>query len=114
MRLAKIEKFSLTTVAAAPDRFGNLLEARVQLARFIGSALLTTGTIRKVVKRDGQLKLVIEPGDVPGFLVFADCLSDAANLRNHKIRKGSAVTVQGRFLAFGFSAACLFDCRLVS
>ena len=98
-------------MASAPDLFGNLLEARVQLARFIGSVLEVSGKVQKVVKRDG--KLVIEPGDVPGFVVFTDSLSDSENLRKHKIRKGSAVTVRGRFLAFGYSAANLFDCRLV-
>lgn len=114
MRLAKIERFSLQTVAAASDRFGNLLEARVQLARFIGSVLEVSGKVQKVVKCDGQCKLVIEPGDVPDFLVFADLLSDAENLIKHKIRKGSAVSVRGRFLSFGRSAVCLFDCRLIA
>ncbi len=71
-----------------------------------------SGKVQKRVKRDGQGKLVIEPGDVPGFVVFADCISDAETVRNSKIRKGSSVRVKGKFQTFGASAVCLSDCRL--
>jgi hypothetical protein len=56
---------------------------------------------------------VIEPGaDVPGFVIFADCRSDAKTVRNSKIRKGSSVAVRGKFETFGALAVCLSDCRL--
>jgi hypothetical protein len=55
---------------------------------------------------------VIELGDVPGFVVFADCLEDAETVTNSKIRKGSSVRVKGKFQTFGASAVCLSDCRL--
>ncbi len=72
-----------------------------------------SGRVQKVVKRDGQLKLVIQPGDAPEFVVFADCLSDAEIVTNSKIRKGSSVRVKGKFQSFGASAVCLSDCRLM-
>jgi hypothetical protein len=63
-------------------------------------------------KIDGQCKLVIEPGDVPGFVVFADFTLDAETVTNSKIRKGSSVSVRGKFETFGAKAVCLSDCRL--
>ena len=78
----------------------------------VGAVVELTGKVTKRVRREGECKLVIEPGDVPGFVVFADCLSDAENIRNHKIRKGSSVAIQGKLISFGARAACLTDCRL--
>jgi hypothetical protein len=56
--------------------------------------------------------LVIEPGDVPGFVVFADCRADAETVQARKIRKGSFVSVRGKFSTFGAVAVCLVDCQL--
>ncbi len=70
------------------------------------------GKVQKVVKRNEQLKLVIESDDVPGFVVFADCSSNAEALRNAKIRKGSTVAISGNLQSFGASAVCLSDCRV--
>jgi hypothetical protein len=78
----------------------------------VGAALDVAGKIQKVVKRDGQCKLIIEPGNAPGFVVFADCTSDVENLTKLNIRKGSLVSVRGKFQSFGASAVCLSDCRL--
>jgi hypothetical protein len=73
-----------------------------------------SGKVQKVVKRDEQCKLVIEPGEVvPGFVVFAHCQGDAETVRNSKICKGSSVAVRGKFQTFGASAVCLSDCRLL-
>ncbi len=55
---------------------------------------------------------MIEPGDVPSFVVFADCLSDAEIVIKRKIRKGSPVRVKGKFQTFGALAVNLSDCRL--
>ncbi len=79
----------------------------------IGAVLDIAGKVQKVVKRDGQFKLVTEPGDVPGFVVFADCLKDAENFTKLHIRKGSSVSVRGKFETFGAAAVCLSDCRLI-
>jgi hypothetical protein len=106
-----IGKFGLRAIVDAV-RGSDLRSARVALSFAVGAAVDVSGTVQKRVKREGQCKLVIEPGDVPGFVVFADCLSDAENLRNHKIRKGSPVQVKGKLQTFGASAVCLFDCRL--
>jgi hypothetical protein len=83
------------------------------LSAVVGAVVEVSGTVRKRVKRAGECKLVIEPGaSVPGFVVFADCLNDAERVRNGKFRKGSAVSVRGKFSTFGAAAVCLVDCRL--
>ncbi len=79
----------------------------------VGAVLDIAGKVQKVVKRDGQCKLVIEPGNAPGFVVFADCISDAETVTNSKIRKGLSVAVRGKFQTFGAAAVCLSDCRLM-
>jgi primosomal replication protein N len=79
----------------------------------VGAVVELTGKVTKRVRREGECKLVIEPGDVPGFVVFADCTSDAETVRNSKIRKGSLVSVRGKFLSYGSKAVCLSDCRLM-
>ncbi len=78
----------------------------------VGAVLDVAGKVQKVVRRDGQCKLIIEPGNAPGFVVFAECTSDAEKVRESKIRKGSLVSVRGKFQTFGASAVCLSDCRL--
>jgi hypothetical protein len=113
MKQLKIEKFTLQTIADAAK--GTDIEAVRSLLSFAsGTVLNVAGKVRKVVKRDSQLKLVIEPGDVCGFIVFADCLSDAETVKNAKIRKGSTVAIRGNLQAFGWSAICLNNCRLQS
>jgi hypothetical protein len=108
-----IERFGLKAIADALARAADLQSARENLSKLVNSAVEVSGTVQKRVKRDGQCKLVIQPGDVPGFVVFADCRSDAEKLRKAKIRKGSRVSVRGKFRTFGASAVCLSDCRLL-
>jgi hypothetical protein len=88
-------------------------QAKSVLPFVVGAILDIAGKVQKVVKRDGQCKLVIEPGNAPGFIVFADCTSDADTVRNSKIRKGSSVSVRGKFQSYGAAAVCLSDCRLI-
>jgi hypothetical protein len=111
MILAKIEKFSLRVIADVLSG-SDLPSARLKLSFAVGSLLEVSGKVLKCAKREGLCRLVIEPGDVPGFVVFADCLSDAENLTKLNIRKGSAVRVKGKLQSFGASAVCLSDCRL--
>jgi hypothetical protein len=108
-----IERFGLKAIADALARAADVQSARENLSKLVNSAVEVSGTVLKRVKRDGQCKLVIEPGDVPGFVVFADCLKDAEKVRARKIRKGSPVAVRGKFQTFGASAVCLSDCRLL-
>jgi hypothetical protein len=90
-------------VATAPDN----------LSQLVGAAVEVSGKVEKRVKRDGQCKFVIEPGaSVPDFVVFADCISDAAKVTARKIQKGSFVSVCGKWATFGAVAVCLSDCRL--
>jgi hypothetical protein len=125
-----LEKFGVRTIADAVDRFG-VGAARERFAGMIGAvALDVSGVVAKVVKREGEEKLVIEPGDVPGFVVFAVFPGGLENLTKPyflkaeklkklknksvfgvKIRKGSTVTISGKLASFGASAVCLNDCR---
>ncbi len=112
MGKGKLEKFGLRAIADAVSG-SDVQTARLALSQIVGAAVDVSGTVQKVVKRDG-CKLVIEPGDVPGFVVFADCFYDAETVSNSKIRKGSSVRVKGKFQSFGASAICLSDCRLLA
>jgi hypothetical protein len=107
-----IEKFGLKAIADAV-RGSDVLTARDRLSQVVGAAVEVSGKVQKRVKRDGQCKLVIEPGDVPGFVVFADCPGELENLTKLNIRKGSSVAVRGKFQTFGAAAVCLSDCRLI-
>jgi len=111
MSKPKIETFGLAAIQAVLTN-SDIETARKSLAFAVGAAVDISGKVQKVVKRDGQCKLVIEPGDVPGFVVFADCLSDAEIVIKRKIRKGSSVRVKGKFQTFGALAVNLSDCRL--
>ncbi len=79
----------------------------------IGAVLDVSGKIQKVVRRDGLCKLVIEPENAPEFVVFANCSGDVETVRARKIRKGTSVSVRGRFASYGSKAICLIDCRLM-
>jgi hypothetical protein len=107
-----VERFGLKAIADALDG-SDVAMARDRLSQVVGAAVEVSGTVQKRVKRDGQCKLVIQPGDVPGFIVFADCQPDAETVQARKIRKGSPVAVRGKFQTFGASAVCLSDCRLL-
>jgi hypothetical protein len=112
MKKPKLEKFRLAaiqTVLANTD----IETARKSLAFAVGASVDISGTVQKLVKREGQCKLVIELGaSVPGFIVFADCRTDEKAVISRKIRKGSFVSIRGKFQTFGASAVCLSDCRL--
>jgi hypothetical protein len=111
MGKGKLEKFGLKAIADAV-RGSDVLTARRNLSKLVNSVVEVSGTVQKRVKRDGQCKLVIEPGaSVPGFVVFADCQPDAEKVRARKIRKGSSVSVRGKLASFGAVAVCLDDCR---
>jgi hypothetical protein len=108
-----VEKFGLRAIADALDG-SDVLKARADLSQLVGAAVEVSGTVQKRVKRDGQCKLVIQPdASVSGFVVFADCRVDVVEVEARKIRKGSFVSVRGKFSTFGAVAVCLVDCRLI-
>jgi ribosome-associated protein YbcJ (S4-like RNA binding protein) len=112
VKKGKLERFSLDAILDALNG-SDVIRARLALSAVIGADLEVSGKVEKRVKRDGQCKLVIQPGaSVPGFVVFADCPGELETVRNSKIRKGSLVAVRGKLLSFGSSAVCLSDCRL--
>jgi hypothetical protein len=106
-----VEKFGLKAIADALSG-SDLPLARLKLSFAVGAAVEVSGKVQKCAKREGLFRLVIEPGDVLGFVVFADCLSDVETVIKCKIRKGSLVRVKGKLKSFGASAVCLSDCRL--
>ncbi len=107
-----IEKFGLRAIKDALEG-SDVATARGSLSELVGAAVDVSGKVQKRVKREGQCKLVIQPDDESGFVVFADCLSDAKTVIKRKIRKGSSVRVKGKFQTFGALAVCLSDCRLL-
>jgi hypothetical protein len=112
MGKGKLERFTLSAIADVLNG-SDVQSARESLSQLVGAVMEVSGKVQKRVKRDGQCKLVIEPGaSVPGFVVFADCRADAETVTNSKIRKGASVRVKGKLLTFGASAVCLSDCRL--
>ncbi len=61
MRKGTLERFTLAAIADALD--GSDVEAaRRSLSAVVGAVVEVSGKVRKRVKRDGQCKLVIEPG----------------------------------------------------
>jgi hypothetical protein len=113
MGKGKFKRFSLAAIADAL-RGSDVQSAREDLSQLVNSVVEVSGTVLKRVKRDGQCKLVIEPGaSVPGFVVFADFSEKSETLKKAKIRKGSSVSVRGKFQTFGALAVCLSDCRLI-
>ncbi len=111
MKKPKLEKFGLAAIQTVLTNT-DIDTARKSLAFAVGAVVDVSGKVQKLVRRDGQCKLVIEPGDVPGFVVFADCRIDEKAVISRKIRKGSLVSIRGKFQTFGALAVNLSDCRL--
>jgi hypothetical protein len=112
MKKPKLEKFGLAAIQTVLTN-ADIETARKSLAFAVGAAVDVSGTVQQRVKREGRCKLVIEPGaSAPGFIVFADCRTDEKAVISRKIRRGSFVSIRGKFQTFGASAVCLSDCRL--
>jgi hypothetical protein len=62
-----LEKFTLTTIAKAMSGSG-AAKAREDLSELVGAAVDVSGTVQKLVKRDGRCKLVIERATFPALL----------------------------------------------
>ena len=77
-----------------------------------GLFLLVSGTVQKLIKRDGQCKLVIQSLNL-GKIIFADCYQSRDLIAARKIRKGSEVNLKGKVSSFGSEAVCLSDCSLL-
>jgi hypothetical protein len=112
MKKPKLEKFGLAAIQTVLTN-ADIETARKSLAFAVGASVDVSGTVQQRVKREGRCKLVIEPGaSAPGFIVFADCRTDEKAVISRKIRRGSFVSIRGKFQTFGASAVCLSDCRL--
>ncbi len=112
MRKGTIEWLGLKAIVGALAQSADVQSARVSLSQVVGAVVEVSGTVQKRVRREGLCRLVIEPDDCSGFVVFADCTSDAGEVEARKIRKGSLVSVRGKFQTFGTAAVHLSDCRL--
>jgi hypothetical protein len=111
MKKGTLERFLVNAIKAAVTD-SDLQTARNSLVFAVGSAVDVSGKVLKRVKREGQCKLVIQPDNAPGFIVFADCRTDEKAVIARKIRKGSLASVRGRLHSFGGRAVCLSDCCL--
>ncbi len=111
MKKGTVEKFGLRAIADAVKR-SDVGSARADLLQLVGAAVDVSGMVQKRVRREGECKLVIQPDDESGFVVFADFSEKSETLKKAKIRKGSAVRVKGKLQTFGALAVCLSDCRL--
>jgi hypothetical protein len=111
MKKTTLEKFSVSGIAEQIGAVG-VESARSTLVFVLGSFLDVGGKVQKVVKREGQCRLVIESDNEPGFVIFADCPGELEKIKAHKIRKGSLCSVRGRLHSFGGRAVCLSDCCL--
>ncbi len=72
MKTGTVERFGLRAIADALEG-SDVPTARVALSQIVGAAVDVSGKVQKRVKRDGQCKLIIQPDDESGFVVFADC-----------------------------------------
>ena len=112
MRKQKLEKFGLAAIQKVVSN-SDIHEARELLAFAIGSSVSVSGMVLKLVKRNNQCKLFIQPYDEP-LTVFADCSDEAEAVTTLKIKRGSRVKILGRLQSFGFQSVNLSDCRLKS
>ena len=93
----------------------SLFDARSELYQSFNAALFLSGTVLKVVKRSG-FKLYIEVSTVPfarkmeAFCEFDE--TEVEKAKNLKIKKGSQVSLTGRFQTCGESAMVLYGCRV--
>jgi primosomal replication protein N len=111
MKKTTLEKFSVSAIAEQIGAVG-VESARLVLAFALGSVLDVSGKVQKVVRREGQCRLVIASDNAEGFTIFADCPGEMEKIKANKIHKGSLVSVRGRLRSFGDRAVCLSDCRL--
>jgi len=65
MSKPKVEIFGLAAIQAVLTN-SDIETARKSLAFAVGASVDVSGTVQKRVKREGQCKLIIQPGDVPG------------------------------------------------
>jgi hypothetical protein len=112
MKKPKIATFGLTAIQTVLSNATDLQTARQSLAFAVGASVDVSGVVLKRVKRSGECKLIINPGNA-AIQIIADCLIDAENIISRKIRKKSKVSITGKLQSFGNQSVCLSDCRLV-
>ncbi len=110
MKKQKIKTFGLAAIQTVLTN-SDIQTARNSLAFAIGATVGASGIVQKVVKRNDQYKLVIQPDNVQ-LTVFADCLIDAENIIKRKTRKNSNVSIVGKLQSFGYQSVCLATCRI--
>jgi hypothetical protein len=110
MKKQQINTIGLAKIKATLTN-SDVSAARQSLAFAVGATVGVSGVVLKRVRRNGECKLVIAPGNVQ-LTVFADCQADEQTVITRKIRKRSRVSVRGKLQSFGSQAVCLADCRL--
>jgi hypothetical protein len=110
MSKRKLEKFGLQAIQTVVNN-SDVHQARESLAFAIGSRVEVVGRVMKVVTRNGQSKLFIQPfGE--SLTVFADCSNEVDTVGT--LKRGAKVKIIGKLAAFGLHSANLSDCRLKS
>ena len=91
----------------------SLAGARALLADYTGAQLKVSGTILKLVKRDG-LKLIVkaETSNRSFEILATMTAAEGKKVVDAKIRKNSVITVTGKFASFGSCAIVINDCTL--
>lgn len=96
----------------------NLAEARARLSQLTGASLSIEGKVEKVSKRSDAVKLFVSPNRESEperrMMIFAEFTREAQQVKvvEAKIRKGSPVSISGRFQTVGDSAVTMYDCLL--
>lgn len=81
-------------------------QTRQNYQAFTGARITVSGKIEKIIKRGGQIKLLIQAE----MKVICD-FSEKADFLLH-IKKGQTVSVSGNFQSFGFESICLDKCQV--
>jgi riboflavin synthase alpha subunit len=110
MRKLKLEKFGLAAIQKVVSN-SDIHAARELLAFAIGSSVSVSGVVLKLIKRNDQCRLFIQPHGEQ-LTVFTDCAAETDNVASLKIKRGSKVKILGKLEAFGFLSVNLTDCRL--
>lgn len=112
------QTITLETILETLDSH-DLDEAREILYTRQGARISISGTVEKVIKRHGGLKLYLKPDGLPegrNFMIYADFTDEREQERviTAKVKKHSQIAFTGDFNTVGFMAITLNYCRINS
>jgi hypothetical protein len=115
MKAKPQKEITLAEIIGALDTM-SLANARTELYKSVNASLFLSSTVLKVARRDGlklHLQINIEASDrkLEAHAVFTD-ERQIEKVKELKIKKGSSVSLSGKFQTCGDSAVCIIDCRI--